>query len=220
MNQSWLLLALFLAGMGVLCRTDARADESAAQSAYKLKLALDDLIETHGSAFPEGPQYLKRLDALLPALKPGSHQTREKLETLLREALLASPALLELPGILVVQRKPKDPRSPAVMTAEDERIGDSAGLARDIAMAIVSQDEYHQAFFYHGSQGSLAAIRWEKWKLHLDPNLELFDLEQDPGETKPLRNSQVIRKLRGMAILFQEEMRTGTRPAGEILQQR
>ena len=70
--------------------------------------------------------------------------------------LLANPALLELPGILVVERKPKDPRSPAVMTAEDDRIGYSAGLARDIAMA----------------------------------------------------------------ILFQEEMRTGTRPAGEILQQR
>jgi hypothetical protein len=156
MKQSWLLLALFLAGMGVICRTEARADEFAAQSAYKLKRALEDLIETHRSAYPKGPQYLKRLDPLLPALKPGSHQTREKLETLRREALLANPALLQLPGILVVQRKPKDPRSPAVMTAEDDRIGDSAGRARDIAMA----------------------------------------------------------------ILFQEEMRTGTRPAGELLQQR
>lgn len=81
--------------------------------------------------------------------------------------------------------------------------------------AIVSQDEYHRAFFYHGSQGSLAAVRWEEWKLHLNPNLQLFDLEQDPGETTPVRDPQVIRKLRGMTILFQEEMRTSARPAGE-----
>ena len=134
MNQSRLFLTLFLVGISVIHCTNAYASESRAQSGDKLKLAIEDLIETHGSAYPEGPQYLKRLNALLPTLKPGSRQTREDLEALRREALLANPALLELPGILVVQRKPKDPRSPAVMTAEDERIGYSAGLARDIAM--------------------------------------------------------------------------------------
>ena len=82
--------------------------------------------------------------------------------------------------------------------------------------AIVSREEYHQAFFYHGSLGSLAAVRWENWKLQLNPNFQLFDLEKDPGETKPVRKPELIKKLRGMAILFQEEMRTGTRPAGEL----
>ena len=81
---------------------------------------------------------------------------------------------------------------------------------------VVSQEEYHQAFFYHGSQGSLAAVRWEHWKLQLNPNLQLFDLEKDPGETRPARNREVLRKLRGMAILFHEEMRTCARPAGEL----
>jgi len=81
---------------------------------------------------------------------------------------------------------------------------------------IVSREEYHQAFFYHGSQGSLAAVRWDRWKLQLNPNLQLFDLEKDPRETKPARNREMIKKLRGMAILFHEEMRTGTRPAGEL----
>jgi len=81
---------------------------------------------------------------------------------------------------------------------------------------IVSQDEYHRAFFYHGSQGAFAAVRWKNWKLQLNPYLQLFDLEKDPGETKPVRNSQITKKLRAMAILFQEEMRTGTRPAGEL----
>ena len=79
---------------------------------------------------------------------------------------------------------------------------------------IVTRDEYLNAFFYHGSLGSLAAVRWDKWKLRLNPNVELYDLEKDPGETKPVRNGKIIRKLRGMAIMFQEEMRLGARPAG------
>ena len=134
MNQSRLVLALFLAGMGFFCSANAHANESLAQSAHKLKLAIEDLIETHGSAYPEGPQYLKRLNALSPALTPNSRPAGETLEALRREALLANPELLKLPGILVVQRKPKDPRSPGVMTARDEKIGFSGGLARDIAM--------------------------------------------------------------------------------------
>ena len=81
---------------------------------------------------------------------------------------------------------------------------------------VITRDEYHQAFFYHGSLGALAAVRWDKWKLRLHPGPELYDLETDPGETIPVRNGELIRKLRGMAILFQEEMRTGTRPAGEV----
>jgi arylsulfatase A len=81
---------------------------------------------------------------------------------------------------------------------------------------IITRDEYHQAFFYHGSHGALAAVRWDKWKLQLHPAPVLYDLEVDPGETTPVRNGKLIRKLRGMAILFQEEMRTSARPAGEL----
>ena len=81
---------------------------------------------------------------------------------------------------------------------------------------IVTRDEYLNAFFYHGSLGSLAAVRWDKWKLRLNPNVELYDLENDPGETKPVRNGNITRKLRGMAIMFQDEMRLGARAAGEL----
>lgn len=80
---------------------------------------------------------------------------------------------------------------------------------------LINRNEYNDAFFYHGSEGPLAAVRWRKWKLVLNPSLQLYDIENDPGETELVRNAEISRKLRGMAILFQEEMRLDARPAGE-----
>ena len=82
--------------------------------------------------------------------------------------------------------------------------------------ALIQRHEYGEAFFYHGSQGALAAVRWRNWKLYINPSLQLYNLETDPGETKLVRNRDIARKLRGMAILFQHEMRTDARPAGEV----
>lgn len=81
--------------------------------------------------------------------------------------------------------------------------------------SIISRAQYHEAFFYHGSQGALSAVRWHNWKLYLNPSLELYDLKSDPGESKLVRNGEIIRKLRGMAILFQREMALDARPAGQ-----
>ena len=81
--------------------------------------------------------------------------------------------------------------------------------------SLISRKEYINAFFYHGSQGSLAAVRSGDWKLHLNPSLTLFNLASDPGENFPVSNNIMKRKLRGMAILFQEEMRRDARPAGD-----
>ena len=69
-----------------------------------------------------------------------------------------------------------------------------------------TKEEYLNAFFYHGSQGALAAVRSGKWKLSLHPDLRLYDLGKDPGESKPVNNPEMGRKLRGMVILFQREM--------------
>ena len=80
---------------------------------------------------------------------------------------------------------------------------------------LVKRHEYNDAFFYHGSQGALAAVRWRNWKLNLNPSLQLFDLAKDPGESKFVRNREIVRKLRGMAVMFQHEMRADARPAGE-----
>jgi arylsulfatase A len=85
---------------------------------------------------------------------------------------------------------------------------------------LIQRNEYNDAFFYHGSQGALAAVRWRNWKLYLNPSPQLFDLSEDLTESKLVRNQEITRKLRGMAILFQEEMRLDARPAGEAPPQR
>jgi len=79
---------------------------------------------------------------------------------------------------------------------------------------IIDREEYLNAFFYHGSHGALAAVRSGMWKLHLHPDLTLYNLETDPGERSPVDNREVKRKLRGMVVLFQEEMRLYARPGG------
>ncbi|MCM8538067.1 MAG: sulfatase-like hydrolase/transferase [Lentisphaeraceae bacterium] len=80
---------------------------------------------------------------------------------------------------------------------------------------LFNKEEYQNAFFYHGSHGALAAVRSGKYKLYLNPTLKLYDLEKDPGETKFARSKGILKKLRGMAIMFQNEMREDARPAGK-----
>jgi hypothetical protein len=63
---------------------------------------------------------------------------------------------------------------------------------------------------------ALATVRSGRWRLCLNPTLTLYDLESDPGESRPVRNGKIARKLRGMAVLFQEELREGTRPVGAV----
>ncbi len=80
---------------------------------------------------------------------------------------------------------------------------------------LINRNEYNDAFFYHGSHGAFAAVRWRNWKLYLNPSLQLYDLAKDPGESILARNRDITRKLRGMAVMFQEEMRLDARPAGQ-----
>ena len=79
---------------------------------------------------------------------------------------------------------------------------------------LVERNEYLSAFFYHGSQGALAAVRWQNWKMYLNPKITLYDLAKDPGEKKPVFDRYLSRKLRGMIVLFQEEMRLSARDGG------
>lgn len=140
---------------------------------------------------------------------------------------LASFARVKVPGDRVIDGRDISPlltgKTDTVPTlAQDLSLNSTVSLRRPWNppgewKELITRDEYNNAFFYHGSQGALAAVRWNQWKLFLNPTLQLYDLANDPGETKPVRNGAIMRKLRGMVILFQEEMRAGMRPAGEAL---
>jgi len=78
---------------------------SVGAEAEALRLAVADLIETFGDAYPNGRAYLKRLEAITgdKALVPAERAKR--LAALQQEALLANP-LLEFGRLLLVKRKP------------------------------------------------------------------------------------------------------------------
>jgi len=48
------------------------------------------------------------------------------------------------------------------------------------------------------------------------PGLTLYNLADDPGETTPVRNGAMARKLRGMAVLFEQEMQADARRAEPV----
>jgi arylsulfatase A-like enzyme len=75
----------------------------------------------------------------------------------------------------------------------------------------------HEAFFYHGALGQLAAVRSGNWKLHLSPEPSLYDLTTDPGEENNVirGNNAIVERLRQLAIDFQDDVRRNSRPAGE-----
>ena len=138
---------------------------------------------------------------------------------------LASLAGINIPGEIVMDGRDLT----NLITGEADQVTFSpAGRALNAAVPlrriwdpplewrrIIDREEYLNAFFYHGSQGALAAVRSGKWKLSLHPALQLYNLETDPGERKPVDDPDLKWKLRGMAVLFQEEMRLHSRPAGQ-----
>jgi arylsulfatase A len=139
------------------------------------------------------------------------------------------PTLATFAGIRVPEGRVIDGRdiSPLLLGKSDSVPPPSAGMSlnadlplrRNIQLAgewapLMTVNEYNDAFFYHGSHGALAAIRWDKWKMVLNPRKQLFDLEADPGESKPVGNREINRKLLGMVVTFQEEMSRHARRAG------
>lgn len=101
----------------------------------------------------------------------------------------------------------------------DRSLNSDVPLRRSLDFAgewspLFTQEEYLNAFFYHGSYGALAAVRSGKWKLVLNPASQLYNLQNDLGERTPQNNREVSRKLRGMAVTFQEEMSRDGRKAG------
>jgi formylglycine-generating enzyme required for sulfatase activity len=69
-----------------------------------LRLAINDLIATHGGDYPQGAQYLARLDKLEAAAVPTRLDNVKAFRLLQREALLANP-LLDFEELIVLKRK-------------------------------------------------------------------------------------------------------------------
>jgi arylsulfatase A len=131
------------------------------------------------------------------------------------------PTLASFAGVKVPEARVLDGRDlQPLLTGRTDRIPDpAAGLSLNAAVplrrpwqpaaewaSLVTREEYLNAFFYHGAEGQFAAVRSGQWKLSLSPALQLYDLQADPGESRPVRNPQMLRKLRGLAVMFQEEM--------------
>jgi len=127
------LILGFLLGTLIASCSVAMA-ETPAENCEKLRHAIVDIMESYGSQYAHGATYIQRLDQLAPKIKQGDPQAARQLEALRREALLANPLLTQISEILVVKRRPKDPKSKAVMTDYDLRVGYAGGLGRDIAM--------------------------------------------------------------------------------------
>ena len=140
------------------------------------------------------------------------------------------PTLATIAGVKVPEGRVIDGRDITPLLKGESRDVPAAGLKKSLNATVplrrrwnppeewkslIKRHEFNDAFFYHGSQGALAAVRWQHWKLYLNPSPQLYDLANDPGESKLVRNGEIVRKLRGMAILFQNEMRLDARPAGE-----
>lgn len=155
-------------------------------------------------------------------------QTATKSQTPIR-AMDWFPTLASLANIKVPESLVIDGRDISPVLLGDTASVPAAGMKKSINAALplnrrwdpdgewaplIQRHEYNDAFFYHGSEGTLAAVRWKNWKLTINPNLTLYDLQKDPSESTPVRNREVMRKLRGMVVLFQEEMRLDAREAG------
>lgn len=82
-----------------------------ASAGEPLRAAVEDLIDTFGGAYPDGPGYLARIEDLTSQLGKAAGQEAEKLqaklETLRREALIANPLVSGRPLLFVVRRQYK-----------------------------------------------------------------------------------------------------------------
>lgn len=78
-----------------------QAERSGRLDPEAIRLAIVDLSQTFGEQYPNGDDYLKRLDALMET--PDSAERTERLAALQREALLANP-LLDFDRLLLVRR--------------------------------------------------------------------------------------------------------------------
>ena len=129
------LIRMWIVRIGLLLALVA-ASRAAAQDVQaecqKLRAAIFDLTATFSSRYPSASDNLQRLDRIEERLARGNKSAIRDLASLRGEALLANPLISDLPGLLLVQRKPK--HLDEILTDRDHHIGFSAGQGREIGM--------------------------------------------------------------------------------------
>ncbi|HEY3323204.1 MAG TPA: SUMF1/EgtB/PvdO family nonheme iron enzyme [Planctomycetota bacterium] len=95
---------------GVVCSAALAGQAPVTATPASLRLAVRDLMDTHGARYPNGAKYLAQLDEIEKALQgKDKAPAQAALATLQREALLANP-LLDFGKLLLVKRGEKSPR--------------------------------------------------------------------------------------------------------------
>ena len=96
-----LAVAGFLMPAGLFAYDNGSVPVNTPQSARRM---ITDLIETHGKAYPGGPDFLKQLEAIEKSPPADAALRQQQLDALIREAALANP-ILDFDKILLVRRK-------------------------------------------------------------------------------------------------------------------
>jgi len=146
------LIVLFSLLLGV--RAAERPLSAVPARAYQLRtlrLAVDDLIVSYGSAYPQGEEYLRRLEELSKSPNWLDPATKRRFEELRREALLANP-LLDFDRLLVVKRKSVR----YVPSAQDKKIGLSNSLGMDLGFP--SNHECNSSLPREGYDNEIAVL--------------------------------------------------------------
>jgi formylglycine-generating enzyme required for sulfatase activity len=143
-----------------------------------LRLAISDLIESCGTRYPKGPEYLKRLDALEEKLKDAAEAPAEEakklndeLVALRREALMANP-LLSIERLLLVKRGEKSPKLGLPQNWESNSSLPKTGYDDSIEILSPVAPEGALTTLYKPEGGKFAG----DLKLHFDGRRLLFSM--------------------------------------------
>jgi len=148
-----------------------------------LRLAIRDLMETYGAEYPNGQQYLGRLDELAAKIKELSAEVTEEFDTLKdelialrREALLANP-LLNFDRLLLVKRGANSPRLGLPQNWESNSSLAKTGYDDQIAALSPISPDGQTSTLFRPSNGEFVG----DVDLHFDADRMLFSMPGDNG---------------------------------------
>ena len=102
-----ILLMVVVAWCHATAVMSAQARAAGFREVQAVRLAVNDLIATFAGRYPQGRQYLARLDRIESEMKaaagPKAQELQQQFETLRREALLANPLVSGQPLLFVVR---------------------------------------------------------------------------------------------------------------------